>query len=433
MNRPIHVLLNRHAFVLALLILALTGPAKAQQPDFVFSPLIRSPQLFMAGNQIAYPILRLNSTDQMELHFDDIEGNAKSYYYAFQLCNEDWTPAIVSTFDYIKGFSQIRIDNYQLSSVALTRYTHYRALLPDPNCIPIHSGNYLLKVFLDGDTSKLAFTRRFLVTDAKTVIQAQLLQPLNYEIANTHQRLQFRINTNGVNPNNPLDQIKVVVLQNYRWDNPIRGLKPTFYSNNDLQYNNDNDIVFEGGMEWRWLDLQSFRFQSERILSANYGKTGTEIIVRPDADRSRANYYLYKDYNGYYFLNTTDNVNSLFQSDYATVRFTFVPPGNTAFPDKDVYVLGKFTGGLLNDSSRMSFNPDKGRYERSFFLKQGYYYYSYVTVGKNDPDLKPSFAQTEGNHVETENDYTILVYYRALGARADELVGIARFNSFTGK
>jgi len=67
--------------------------------------------------------------------------------------------------------------------------------------------------------------------------------------------------------------------------------------------------------------------------------------------------------------------------------------------------------------------------ERSFFLKMGYYSYSYVTVDKNDPAMKPSFAQTEGNHVETENDYMILVYYRALGSRADELVGITRFNS----
>jgi hypothetical protein len=43
--------------------------------------------------------------------------------------------------------------------------------------------------------------------------------------------------------------------------------------------------------------------------------------------------------------------------------------------------------------------------------------------------MKPSFAQTEGNHIDTENNYLILVYFRRLGARADELVGISRFNS----
>ncbi|MBS1660975.1 MAG: DUF5103 domain-containing protein [Bacteroidetes bacterium] len=414
-----------------LIALVVAGALHAQIPDYVYSPVIRTPQLFMAGNQIGYPILRLGSTDQLELHFDDIEANVKSYYYTIQLCNDDWTPAIVSQFDYIKGFGQIRIDNYQLSSVSLTRYTHYQATFPDPNLIPIHSGNYLMKVFLDGDTSKLAFTRRFLVTDAKANIQSQILQPINFDLARTHQRLQFRINTNAVGVNNPLDQIKVVILQNYRWDNSIRGLKPNFYANNDLQYNSDNgnDIVFEGGMEWRWLDLQSFRYQSDRVQSVNYGKTATDVLLRPDPERTRQGYYFYKDYNGAFIITTTESLNAMYQTDYATTHFSFIPPGGQSFPDKDVYVLGKFTGGLLNDSTRMTFNPDKGRYERDFFLKQGYYYYSYVTVNKNDPDQKPSFTFTEGNHVETENDYMILVYYRALGARADELVGIARINS----
>jgi len=415
----------------ALLLLA--AGARAQQPDFTWSPVIRTPQLFMAGNQLGYPVLRLGSSDQLELHFDDIDGNVKSYYYTIVLCNEDWTPAPVSDFDFIKGFNQIRIDNYQLSSVALTRYTHYQALLPDPNCIPIHSGNYLLKVYLDADTSKLAFTRRFLVTDARATVQSQVLAPIDYQLSHTHQRLRFRVNTGPVNPSDPLSQIKVVVLQNYRWDNPLRGLKPTFYAGNNLEYNNDNDIVFEGGMEWRWLDLQSFRYQSDRVQSVNYGKTATEVIARPDAERAHLDYYFYKDLNGYYIIQTTESINPLWQTDYATVLFSYVPPGNSPYPNKDVYVLGKFNGGLLNDSSLMTFNPDKGRYERSFFMKQGYYSYCYATVTKGDPDMRPSFALTEGNHVETENDYTILIYYRALGARADELVGIARFNSLNGR
>ena len=415
--------------VLLLLSVAIPRALKAQTPDSVYSPVIKTPQLYMAGNQQAYPVLRLNSTDQMELHFDDLDADVKNYFYTIQLCNEDWTPAAVSEFDYIKGFSQIRIENYQSSSVALTRYTHYQAILPDANCIPIHSGNYLLKVFLDSDTSKLAFTRRFLVTDARITIQSQLLQPMGFELAHTHQKIQFRVNTSAINPNNPLDQIKIVILQNHRWDNIIHNIKPTYYVNNRLEYNNGDDIVFEGGAEWRWLDLQSFRYQSDRVQTANYGKMATEVIVKPDADRSQQAYYFYKDYNGNYLIQTTESYNPLWQTDYATVRFSFVPPGNTAFPDKDVYLLGKFTGGGLNDFTRMAFNTEKGRYEVAFLLKQGYYSYSYVTIDRSDPDRKASFAFTEGNHVETENNYMILVYYRALGARADELVGIARFDS----
>jgi len=415
--------------ILLLIACASFLSGKGQTPDSIWSSSIATPQLFMACNQTGYPVIRLNSADQLELHFDDLDANVKNYFYTYQLCNSDWTPAQVSEFDFIKGFSQVRIGNYQFSSVALTRYTHYQALVPDPNCIPIHSGNFLLKVFLDGDTSKLAFTCRFLVTDQKASIRSQLLEPMNYEQAHSHQRIQFRVNASGVNPTDPLQQIRVVVLQNYRWDNAIRDVRPTFYSNNNLEYTNDNDFVFPGGMEWRWVDLQSFRFQSDRIQTVNYGKSSTEIILKPDGDRSRQPYYNYKDYNGFYFIRTTESINPLWQTDYARVRFTYSPPGNIPFPDKEVYLFGQLTGNMLSEAGRMSFNAIRGRYESSCFLKQGYYSYAYVTVDRNDPAARASFEFTEGNHLETENDYTILVYYRALGARADELVGIQNFNS----
>ena len=419
--------MNRNMLLIGTLLLA--GTLRAQTTDFTYSAAIGSPQLFMSGNQQQYPVLRLNSSDKMELHFDDLDGDVKNYYCAMVLCNEDWTPAEVSDFDYIKGFSQIRVDNYTLSSIALTRYTHFQAILPDPNCIPIRSGNYMLKVFLDGDTSKLAFTKRFLVVDTRVPIQSQFMQPQSTELARTFQNIQFRLNTAAVNPPNPLDQIKVDIVQNYRWDNVVRNLKPEFAINNDLQFNNPDFVNFEGGSEWRWVDLQSFRYQSDRIQSVSANKVGTDIIVKPDGDRSGKEYFFYGDFDGNFILKTTEQYNPLFQTDYATVHFSFVPAGGAAFDGRDVYLLGKFTGGGLNDSTRMVFNPEKGRYERSFFMKQGYYSYSYVTVDKSDPNMKPTFAQTEGNHEETENNYMILVYYRALGSRTDELVGITRFNT----
>jgi hypothetical protein len=39
----------------------------------------------------------------------------------------------------------------------------------------------------------------------------------------------------------------------------------------------------------------------------------------------------------------------------------------------------------------------------------------------------------EGNHWETENDYTIFVYYRPDGAIADQLVGVKLVNSNKAK
>jgi hypothetical protein len=400
-----------------------------QTPDSVYMPSIYSAKLFIQGNQLAYPILTLNGSEHLELSFDDLDGDAKSYYYTYQLCNADWTPVQVSTLDYIRGFSQNQITDYHYSSVALIRYTHYHIMLPENNSRLTLSGNYILKVFLNNDTSRLAFTKRILVVQNAVSIAAQVITPMNPQVSYTHQKLQFTVNTKGLTISNPFQQIHVVVLQNYRWDNAVVLNKPSFYSGNNYQYNSDETPVFPGGNQWRWIDLQSFRFQSDRIAKVDYLKNGDVIYAKPDRDRSGLPYYYYQDNFGKYFIQTTDLIDANLQSDYGRVKFVFVPPDNIPLEGKDLYLLGEFTGYKLNDVSKMVFNPSSGAYEGSALLKMGLYNYAYVTVNSADPNSGPSFEFTEGNHFETVNNYDILVYYRAMGGREDQLVGIYSFNS----
>ena len=178
------------------LLLLASAFCRAQSPDEVLVPNIASVQLHLYGDQLGYPMIRLNSADQLELHFDDLDGNVKNYSYTFQLCNADWTPAMLSYFDYIKGYSQMRLNTYRIASVALTRYTHYQAVIPDRNCYPSRSGNYLLKVFRDGDQNKVIFTRRFYVLDEQTRMEASVQQPFNGQYFRTHQKVQFKLGFN---------------------------------------------------------------------------------------------------------------------------------------------------------------------------------------------------------------------------------------------
>ena len=41
------------------------------------------------------------------------DNYVKTYYYTYQLCNADWKPVDLSTFDYIDGFSQNRLIQYR--------------------------------------------------------------------------------------------------------------------------------------------------------------------------------------------------------------------------------------------------------------------------------------------------------------------------------
>lgn len=413
---------------LAFLLVAFQLPAQVN-PNQVLQSNIHSVRLHGYGDQQSLPIIKLNSADRLELHFDDLGGNVKNYYYTFQLCDANWRPVNLSAFDFIKGFTQQRFTNYRMSSIAFQRYTHYQAVLPEQNCLPTKSGNYLLKVFLDGDTTKLAFTRGMLVVNPKISVVGQVLQPfttLNYR---THQRIKFSINIEGLSNFGGVSgrDLKVIVLQNDRWDNAQYGSAPTFVRGNILEYNTENSFVFPGGKEWRWLDLRSFRLLSDRIDSAASNlKQSTELYVKPDIDRSVQKYVFFPDLDGLYQVQTYETINPYWQGDYATVHFRFVNPGMNAYAGKELYLMGQLTDYRYDNNSRMTFNAEKGYYEGSLLLKQGYYNYGYLLVDPKDPTQN---TELEGNYWETQNMYTVLVYYKSFTDQYDQLLGIARINS----
>jgi hypothetical protein len=355
------------SFIPATVLLLLSFSPQAQtNPEAIFRPNIKSVRFHASGDQQAMPVYKLNSGDRLELHFDDMDANVKSYYYTYQLCDYDWNPVQLSAFDYIKGFTQQRITNYRYSSIAYTRYTHYQVILPEANSLPTRSGNYLLKVFLDGDTTKLAFTRAMLVLDSKAAIMAQFVQPFTPQFFKTHQRLKFTVNLTGLNAFGASQQVKVLVLQNNRWDNAQGHLPPTFVRGNSLEYNSENNFVFAAGKEWRWLDLRSFSLQSERVEKADYLKNATKIYVKPDIDRNAQKYMYYQDLNGQYQVITFD-LNPYWQGDYATVQFSYVTLDHQPYAGKDLYLFGQLTDYKLNEASKMQFNAEKGMYEGTQF------------------------------------------------------------------
>jgi len=422
--------------ILTSFFLLLGFTTLAQPGDRVYKSSIHSPKLFKAGDIYSYPMLTLNGGDQLELHFDDLDGDIKNFYFTFQLCNADWSPANLQSPDYIRGFQSTRITTYRNSSIGETRYTHYQAFLPDRSSVPERSGNYLLKVFRNNDTTDLFFTKRFLVVDRKVSVAAQLRQPYRQRGFLTDQRVNVVVGTanSRINILSPQD-LKLVVLQNNIWTSAAYVDKPTIYRGNYFEYDDDN-LSFQSGREWRWIDLRSVRLMSDRMrrMVDDSIKGRIDVFVKPDAERKQTIYTYYRDINGIYTIENSDGYNPYWQSDYVYTHFTFAPPGNQAYSGRDVYLFGELTNYLPDESSRMVFNAESGVYEKTLLLKQGYYNYSYVTLDAGSRELNRfSLENTEGNYNTTENNYTVLVYYRSFGARADELIGIATLNTLTGR
>jgi hypothetical protein len=74
----------------------------------------------------------------------------------------------------------------------------------------------------------------------------------------------------------------------------------------------------------------------------------------------------------------------------------------------------------------MVFDQRVGAYVARLLLKQGYYNYQYAVPNQND---NPDFSVIEGNWYATENQYTVLTYFRPRGGQYDQLVGAHTFGS----
>ena len=74
----------------------------------------------------------------------------------------------------------------------------------------------------------------------------------------------------------------------------------------------------------------------------------------------------------------------------------------------------------------MIYNPKTRLYEAKILVKQGFYNYQYITV---DEDGKSSNHDIDGSFYQTENDYSVLVYYKKFGNRYDSVIGFGQGNS----
>jgi hypothetical protein len=219
------------------------------------------------------------------------------------------------------------------------------------------------------------------------------------------------------------------VLQNNNWQTALTIDRPTLFRGNYFEYSDEAITAMPAGKEFRWLDLRSLRLLSDRVQKMQVVGDTQHVLVKPDVPRNSQSYIFYRDLNGAYTMESLDNANPFWQSDYAYVHFSFVPPGNEAIPGNDVYLFSEATQYAADTSSRLTFNKELGVYEKVLLLKQGYYSYAYITRPANNPKAQPDFSQTEGDHWGTENSYTILVYFRPFGARGDELIGSTTLNS----
>ncbi len=398
------------------------------QVDTILDSNIQTVLVFPKGKPLALPVIGLNTQEELLIQFDDLAAQYQQYYFTIELMDIHWQPVALNPFDYIRGLTQNNIRDYTISSIAQQAYYHYSFSFPTASCRPTKSGNYLMKVYKQGRSNELVFTKRFFVIEQDVPIAASIQEPFDGTISKSHQKIQVALDVKKINFLQP-ERLQVAVLQNTRFNDLLISNAPSFIRGNQIEYNADRDFVFPAGKEARWLDLQNLRFKTDRIAQIQSLGNGTNILLKPDQSRTTIPYYTFKDLNGQFIISNSESIRNEDQNDYAHVLFTYLPKNGIPYQDKSLYLAGALTGNQLDSNARMQWNYTKGQYEKWLQLKQGYYSYNYILRADQSPNPMHDFMWTEGDHWETENSYSIFVYYRVAGSRYDQIIGFSSLNS----
>jgi hypothetical protein len=399
-----------------------------EESNKIYKANIKTVLFHREGWDMSPPLIKFNTAEKLKLSFDDLDADKKDFSFTILHCDAYWKPSDLEQNEYIDGYSEDYIIDYRFSINTLRPYTHYELIFPTEDLIPMLSGNYILKVFIDNQDS-LYITRRFMIVDQKVGIEGQVKQASVIEDRNFKQEVDFTVTTGSYRIINPYRDLKVIVQQNGRWDNMIRDLKPRMVVSDKLDFNYDREIVFQGGNEFRSFDIKSLNYNSEYIAHIESDYMGYDVFLRDEQRRSFQVYKTGKEINGQMKIKTEDSDITETEAEYVNVHFflSYAAP----MIDADIFIIGQLTDWQYDDESRMSYNFKRKGYEKTMLLKQGYYNYHYILRYFDQAAGDESFI--EGTHAETENSYTIYIYHRESGADYDKLVGVTHLNSLPEK
>ena len=417
-------------FVIFIFVSVLQGVSQDKKyyyENAVYKEYIKSVQIYRAGFELSYPVLMLNEDASLLFKFDDLSDEGKNYYYTIIHCDANWNESYIGQSEYLNGFPDNPVDDYKLSFNTTFNYTNYQVLLPNDKVKFNYSGNYVIVVYEDNDKEKVVITQRFYVVEQRVDIQGNVHRASNDPFEGSNQEVDFVITHNDVVIENPLKDVKVVLMQNGRRDNAIRDLKPLFIRGNRLEYDYQNGNIFKAGNEFRYFDNRSNKYNGEYVESTEFQRPYYHKTLLKDEVRANKDFFQYKEMNGKYTIESQDQEvrDPDTECDYTFVHFTLPLP--SILLGGSVNVFGALTGWNANKSNEMTWNFNTSAYELTLLLKQGYYNYQYVYVPQGSPVADA--ANIEGSFWETENDYQLFVYYSDFSARYDRLVGYRIFNS----
>ncbi|MCK5168678.1 MAG: DUF5103 domain-containing protein [Bacteroidales bacterium] len=412
--------------ILLLLVVILVYTSSFCQEIYynkIFIKNIKTVLMYVEGDDLSMPIWDLGSSKKLILRFDDLDVDTKDYNYKIIHCNSDWTPSDLDESEYIDGYFEDQISDYHSSFNTTVNYTHYSIRIPNEYLRPMISGNYVLQVYESSSPDEIIFNKRFMVVDRKTNIEASIRNMNQTAYFYNDQELEIVVDYFGNEFYDLNQNLKVQVLKNYNWENYLELSQPDLIKDNEFTFNNFSILKFKGANEFHHFNTKNIHYAAENINNISFVDNMYHFQLAASRDRTFEDYQYKPDINGQFKIDVTQSDYPGTEADYSYVYFTLNM--DAPMQQGEIYIWAALTNYDFTEENKMRYNFEQKAYEGRLQLKQGYYNYQYVVMENNKPD----FTYIEGNHAQTENSYTILVYYHDFRRNYDRLIGVSEVSS----
>jgi len=365
------------------------------------------------------PIIKLGET--FTLDFDVLNNEEADYYYTIDQLNFDWSRSQLIKSEYLRGFDNVKIQDYKTSFNTYQIYSHYKLQIPNQDVRITKSGNYILRIY--DEYQDLVFSRKFIVYEGLSTVPTQIKRLRNLAYINTKQSVEFEVNPISIQLNNPKNTIKTLIIQNNNLHTSISDLKPQYTIGSKLIFKYDEESSFWGGNEYLFFENKEIRAANVNVRSFNLYDIYHNYLYS-DYPRINRSYTYNPDINGGFLTTALNADDTDIEADYVNIHFSL--KNDAPKPGESIYVVGGFNNYSMLPEYKMIYSRSSDSHKLELKLKQGFYNYKYVVV--NDYD-EINQGGVSGNYDETENDYKVLVYYRGYGYRYDRVIGMGQASS----
>jgi len=388
-------------------------PLTAAGRSVVFSQQVKTLQVVVNQDWLSPPVMRLASDDILNISFDELSHTFHRYTYRLEHCEADWSPSEgLFESDWLEGFNDNTIEDYENSLNTTVLYTHYRLQIPNERCSLKMSGNYRLHIFDDEENEEVVCAE-FRVLEPVMKVGMSITTNTDIDFNQSHQQVSMTVLYDNIVVNNVEDQIWTVVMQNGREDNQKLNPKPNYIRNDRLQWEHNQALIFDAGNEYHKFEVLDVSHPTMGINHMQWD--GSNFHAFPFVNGPRPSYILDHDANGAFYIRNSDNIENDRTCDYVYVHYKMLADGH----QDDVIIDGNWT--IENSTNYiMNYNPNEHSYNATILQKQGYYSYQYLL---RDGDANTRIMPEEGSFFETENRYQAFIYYKGISERTWRLVG----------